>query len=188
MNINSKSAKNIFTSRPLVSESEIGQKRVFTVQNVSQPQDVKDAEGNLVLEANGTGAVLRKVIVGLTANSEIAVRNERNKAIRAEAMAAEAAGDATAADSLFNKYLNKCQLSFNVLSTSSLFGKITKGDDIKGIIEKVTTENGSLLTLGGVSIAAIERASTKSTWDDDAETAAPIDAEAAAAAAAATTA
>lgn len=186
--LNKKSAKAIFSSRPLVPTTAIGQKQMFSVQSVSAPQDVKDAQGNLVLEANGTGAVLRRIIVALRANSEIAVLNERTKAIRAEAMAAEAAGNTAKAHELFNQYLNKCQLSFNVLSTSSNFGKIEKGDDVKGVIEKVTTENGSLMTLIEVSIAKVERASAKSTWDDEDASTATEDAEAIAAAAAAVTA
>lgn len=115
--------------------------------------EVKNADGSPVPAADGSGEVLRKRIINVVANSDIALKNERNLASLKAGRAAELAGDEIAAAKHYNDFLNKCQLSFNVLSTQKAFETIADGDQIKGKLSVVTTDKGSLLTIDGKSIS-----------------------------------
>ena len=151
------SVQNIMNSRRLVTEDMAtnGRLVVFTVRGKGTVLPVKTKAGDDVPAADGSGEQLMKRIFNVVANSQLAINNKRNQDLLRAGYAAEQAGDTAKAEELYNEYLNAIQVSFNVLSTSSAFNKITDGDQIKASVAKVTTENGSLLTLDAKSIAVV---------------------------------
>jgi hypothetical protein len=156
MKFTSKSVTGIMRKRTLVPETLVGKKVVLTIRGNGTTVDVKDKEGNYVQSVVQAGTVFQKVIFNTESNSGIAMASARNKQILQEALAAERLGNADEASDLFQDFLNAVQLSFSVPTTSSLIGKLSDRIDISARVIKVTTENGSLLTIDPTSIAIKE--------------------------------
>lgn len=145
--------QRIMSKRSKITEDMVGQFVVVTVQgngNIIMPKN-KDGE---YIKSAIDDSVLEKRIFNVDSNSGVAMRNDRTKELLRKAYAAERSGDSATAALLYNDYLNKTRISFGVLSSSSLFDKIKSGDQIKAKVAKVTTSNGSLLTLEEISIVA----------------------------------
>lgn len=150
------SVQNIINSRATITEQMEGSFQVLTVRGNGNIIPVKTKDGELIPAADGSGVMLEKRILNCVCNSGIAMKNERNQATLREAYAAEKAGNLDKAAELYNTYLNKTQVSVSVLSTSALFNKIQDGDQVKGKVQKITTENGSILTLDQKSLSIKE--------------------------------
>ena len=149
----SQSVKGIMNKRALVTAAQIGRRVVLTVQGDGNTVDVKDKEGNFVQSVVEEGTVLQKRIFNAKANSEIAMKNPRNRQYLIDAIAAEKAGDTAKADALFNDYLNSVQLSFSIVLPNTTAGKLANNVEISGKVQEITTEKGSLLTIDASSIA-----------------------------------
>lgn len=150
--LSSASVAAIMNKRTPVSDSHIGQKVVLTVQGRGNVIDVINKAGELVVSTT-TGEILQKKIFNCKASSRMALKNERNRAIFAEGMAFEKAGDTQSADSCFVDFLNKTQLSFSVLLPSAVADVLDNGVDIAAKVQLIETENGSTLTLDPSTIA-----------------------------------
>lgn len=155
MTFNSKNVQQIMRKRTLVPETLVGKKVILTIRGNGTTIDVKDKSGNFVQSVVEAGTVFQKVIFNTESNSGIAMASVRNKQILQEALAAEKLGAPEASD-LFQDFLNAVQLSFSVPTTSSLIGKLGDRIDISARVIKVTTENGSLLTIDPATIAVKE--------------------------------
>lgn len=154
------SALAILNSRKMISAGQIGQLIQTTIVGNGTIIPMTDKEGNQVYDANKQP--LFKVIYNAKLNSGIAQANERNKDILREAMTAFKAGDAETASEKINEYLNKVQVSFNVILSSGQTAPFGPKEVVKGQVAMVTTENGSLLTLENVSaVAAVQAQSIK---------------------------
>lgn len=147
--------QNVLNSRKRITEQMVGTHVVMSIRGNGNVIDVKNKQGELVPAADGSGAVLQKKIFNLVTNSDIAIKNERNKQILRDGYKAEQAGDSAKAAELYNDYLNKTQVSISVLSTSANFNKIANGDQVKGKVQKITTDNGSILTLDPSSLSVV---------------------------------
>jgi hypothetical protein len=151
----SASVKAIMSKRTIVTNEHVGHKVKITVQGDGNVIDVKDKAGELVMSAVEEGTVLQKKIFNCRAASALAMRNPRNIEFLKAGLAAEKAGDAEGAHENFNKYLNATQISFGVLLPSNTAEKIGNGQEIAAVVERVDTENGSLLTLDSSTISMV---------------------------------
>ena len=154
----STSVKSIMNKRSTIP-AEAENKRVkFLVQGNGNVIDVKDKEGEFVMSTipGFEGTVLQKKIFNLRANSGVAMASERNRQYLIDALKAEKSGDTAKADELFNQYLNSVQMSFGVLLPSAIADKLASGVEIAATVVKVTTENGSLLTIDPSTISIVE--------------------------------
>jgi hypothetical protein len=151
--ITSSSVKGIMNKRALVKAEQIGRRVVLTVQGDGNTVDVKDKEGNYVQSVVEPGTVLQKRIFNAKANSEIAMKNPRNRQYLIDAIAAEKAGDTAKADELFSAYLNAVQISFSVVLPNAVASKLGNNVEISGKVQEITTEKGSLLTIDPSSIS-----------------------------------
>lgn len=172
--MNMASVKGIMNKRILIPASAEGKSFLFTIQGNGNVIDVKNKAGELVQSIVEEGTVLQKTIFNTRANSGHAMGLEINKQLLKDAVAAERAGDATKAHELFNKYLNAVQISLSVLHPSSLLSQLSTNVDIKGKVQKITTDNGSLLTIdpSSISVVAPEIAGTTNFSFDELEEAA----------------
>lgn len=170
MALTSKSAKAIFESRKLIKTSDEGSTVKMRLQGSGNVIDVTRTDGSLVVDEN-SGDVLRKMIHNTKFNSEAAVNAAPNKELLKNAIVAEKSGDAKLADELFNKYLNKVQFSFSVLSTQSMFGKLSANQRVEGTVERIDTDNGTILTIDPKTIVVLEAAevTASSVWGVEAE-------------------
>jgi hypothetical protein len=168
--LNAKAVQVIMKQRGLVQEAQAGKKKVLlTVQGNGVIVDVKDKEGAFVQSVTEPGTVFRKMIFNVKANSDLAMRNPLNTAILKDAVLAERAGEAEKAHELYNSYLNKVQVSFSIPLPSKLEDKLSDGVEISARVEKITTDNGSLLTIDPKTISIVEPdALGKTTFDLDA--------------------
>lgn len=154
--INSQSVKSIMSKRTLIPESAIGKRTVLTVQGNGNVIDVRNKAGEFISSVVDPNLVFQKKIFNCKAVSGIAMANPRNQQLLRDAIAAERSGDAEKASGLFNDFLNAVQLSFSIPLPSAKADKISDGVEIAGLIEKVTTENGSLLTVDASTISVVE--------------------------------
>ncbi len=155
--MNKQAAINIMNKRVLVSETLVGRTMQLSLQGDGNTVDVKNKAGVLVLSiTEPEGTVFRKRIYNCKANSEIAMRNERNRQLWKEAIAAEKAGKADEAHDKFSAFLNAVQFSFNIPLPSSIVGKLSDKTDISGKVQKIDTDKGSLLTLDPSTVKALE--------------------------------
>lgn len=162
-----KSVQNILNSRKVtVQASEVGDFIKFSIAQVSNPLPVKNAAGEFVPEAGGSGAMLHKRIITLKANSAVAVNNARNNDTLRAGFALEQEGKADEATEKYSEYLDKCRLSFSVLSTARNFDAFAEGDRIQGQVQEVKTDKGSLLTLDPTTVTAIEASNGTATSID----------------------
>lgn len=152
--MNLESVKAIFNKRGLITKAQIGKRVRLTVQSGGNVIDVENSDGEKIFEAGSNdGVVLQKKLFNLKCNSEVAIKNERNKGILKEANELEKAGDAEKAHDGYNDYLNKVQVSVGILSTASMFNKLQAGDEIAAQVQLITTENGELLTIDPSTIS-----------------------------------
>lgn len=129
--------------------------------------DVTDKAGNLVQSADGSG-ILRKRIFNLNATSEVAMKNPANIALLQQIKALHTAGadgkpvvvagQEQVVHDLINEFLNKTQVTFSLLSGTSLFDSadLTNGSEISGKLIEVVTDKGSLLTIEPSTISVAE--------------------------------
>lgn len=155
----STSVKSIMQKRQTIPAEAVGKRVKFLIQGDGNVIDVLDKEGNVVQSVVEPGTVLQKKIFNLRANSALAMQNERTRAHILEAIKLEKAGgeeNLEKAGEKFNDYLNSTQMSFGVLLPSPLIAKLHAGVEIAATVEKVTTENGSLLTIDPSTISVVE--------------------------------
>ncbi len=152
----SSSVKSIMQKRITVPAQAVGKRVKLMLQGNGNVIDVKDKEGNEVQSVVEPGTVLQKKIFNTRANSALAMGNERNRQYLKDALAAEKAGEAEKAAELFNNYLNATQISFGVLLPSAIVDKLSTGVEIAGTIQKIDTDNGSLLTIDPSTISVVE--------------------------------
>lgn len=167
-----KTLEAIFNKRKMASSALVGRKIVVTIQGDGNVVDAQDASGNPVPSVNG--GILQKRVFNTRANSEVAVRNQRNRDILAQIKIANKSGDENKVDELVNEYLNKVQLSFNVLSGSAFFeeGVLQNGAEISATLQEITTPKGSFMTLDPSSISVLKPATlgeSKFSFDMDLE-------------------
>lgn len=164
------SVKSIMTKRILVPSDAEGKLVKMFIQGNGNIVDVKNKEGELVTSSvkGQEGVVLQKKIFNLRAASQLAMSNPRNRQFLIDGLAAEKAGDTAKAHELFNAYLNATQVSFGVILPSPIAEKLSTGVQVQAVIAKVTTENGSLLTIDSstLSVVAAENYGT-ATFDLD---------------------
>jgi hypothetical protein len=143
--------------RATLTDAQKGETVKFNIQGDGFTLPVTDKTGAQVNDQR-TGQPLYKTIYGVKANSEVAMRNPQNKAIFAEAMKAETAGDMEKAHTLYNQYLNKVQISFNVIINPGRETTTFRNKQlVEGELELITTENGQLITMKNVIAAEVKR-------------------------------
>lgn len=156
--ITSASVKGIMVKRIAVPQEAVGKRVKFQVQGDGNTVDVKNKDNELVLSTipGYEGTVLQKKIFNLKANSAVAMSNTRNRQYLIDGLKAEKAGDADAAHDFFNQYLNSVQMSFGILLPSNVADKLHAGVEIAASVQKIETENGSLLTIDPSTISIVE--------------------------------
>jgi hypothetical protein len=153
--INAKAIQAIMKQRTAVPDSVAGGKKILlTIQGSGTKIQLVDKNGITV--ANDDGEVIDKMIYNLRANSEVAMKNPANREFLMAGIRAEKAGEMEEADKQFSTYLNKVQMSFSLLLPSAVAGKLADGVEISARVEKITTDNGSLLTIDPKSISIVE--------------------------------
>lgn len=154
--VTSQMLMRLMNSRTLIQATDEGKRVELAIRgDGSAPQDVKDKAGNLIQSVVETGTVFQTIIFNTMSNSGIAMGNELNKTLLKEGLAAEKAGNKELAHEKFNAYLNAVTVSFNVPTTSSVLQKLADRVHIAAVIVKVTTPNGSLLTIDPKSISVL---------------------------------
>lgn len=161
--INMEAAQNIYNKRRAtgyITRNEVGKRFEFRVAGPGNDIIVKDRNGEVVRSIVNPDMPMEKRIFNVTAISAVAESNPTILAILSEAMAAEAAGDAVKADELFNAWLNKCSVSFNViLPLKAEMASLVAGDRVKGTVRLLTPEEngtkGELITLEDVSASPV---------------------------------
>lgn len=156
--LNAQSVNAIMRKRSSLPVSMVGKKVVMTIQGDGNVIDVKNAKGELVLSTlpGQEGIVLQKKIFNVKTNSQLALSNPRNRQYLIDAAKAEKAGDVDAANELYNQFLNSCQVSFGIILPSAIADKLANGVDISATVQKIDTENGSLLTIDTSTISIKE--------------------------------
>lgn len=144
-------ALKILSSRSLITAAMAGQLIRTTIVGQGTTLPLTDKDGNQVKDDKG--APLYKHIYNAKLTSQIAQVNERNREILKKAIA----GDEEA----MNDYLNKTQVSFNVVLRSGQVPPFAQGQVIDGIVDIVTTDNGSLITLKNVTTPVAKTLGTK---------------------------
>lgn len=152
----STSVKSIMGKRVLVPTAMVGKRVKLTVQGDGNTIDVLDKEGEFVQSITEPGLVLTKRIFNLKASSQLAMGNERNRQILKDALAAEKARKHDEASELFTEYMNKTQVSVGILLPSATAGKLANNVEISGVVSRIDTDNGSLLTVDPSTISVHE--------------------------------
>lgn len=155
--LNRKAVESIMNKRGRLDEALVGKKVRFTVQGNGTLMDVKKkATGELVQSVVEPGTVFQTRIFNLSANSSIAAKSHANHALAAAGLAAERAGNYEEAHKYYTAFLNALQVSFNVPTTSRVCDQLGDQVDIEARVIKITTDNGSLLTIDPTTIRVIE--------------------------------
>lgn len=131
--------------------------------------DVRNADNELVQTYTNDGTTLQKKIFNTNTRAISGLNNPETKWHFNEGVKAERAGDEQLASDHFQAWLNRCTLSFSVLSTQPEFDTIGKGDEIDCSLESVTTENGTMIGISNKNIkikAVIAGKTTEATLDD----------------------
>jgi len=166
------SVKSIMNKRTLVPTTMIGKRVRLTIQGDGNIIDVRNKAGELVANVvAGDGTNLQKKIYNCKAVSQIAMTSPLARTLLSNAVAAEKAGGAIVGkltndpaevavphtvDEYATAYLNHVQLSFGILLPSAKIDQLANGVEIAAKVEKVTTENGSLLTLDPSTLSIVE--------------------------------
>jgi len=152
----SKTVTNIMNKRKLLDARLEGKKVRFTITTAGTAVLVKRKDNGEVVESIvEPGTPFEKVIFNVDANSSLAMANKLNWKFAQDGIAAEKAGNYAAAHEAFNTFLNKMQVSFSVPSTNPVLSQLGRQVDIEGRVVKVTTPNGSLLTIDPASIRVL---------------------------------
>lgn len=154
--LNRKMAEGLMTKRGLVDESMVGRKYIFTIRGNGTVVDVKTKEGELVQSVVEPGTVFQTRIFNLQAKSAIALKNPANHVLAAAGIAAERMGNYEEADKQYQAFLNATGVSFNIPTTNRLTDRLGDQVDIEAKVIKITTDNGSLLTIDSSTIRVIE--------------------------------
>lgn len=157
--ISMNSVKTIMQKRITIPEDAVGKRVLVMVQGDGNVIDVKNKLGELVLSTlpGQQGVVLQKKLFNLRANSGIAMANSRNHDLLREAVTLEKAGKLQEASDKYNAYLNAVQISFGViLPLTGPAARLAANVEVIGTVEKVTTDNGSLLTIDPNTISVKE--------------------------------
>jgi hypothetical protein len=150
-NLSKDAALKIISSRIPVSAAMVGQLIRTTIVGNGTTVPLTDKTG---AQVNGSdGQPLFKHIYNVKARSEVAQMNERNRGYLKAALG----GDEEA----LNTYLNKTQVSFGVILRAGQVPPFVAGQVVDGIVDMVTTENGSLLSLKNVTSPAAKVINTK---------------------------
>lgn len=174
--LTSSAVKAIMSKRSTIPAEAVGKRVKFIIQGDGNVIDVTDKAGNVVRSITDTDLVLQKKIFNLKANSGLAMQNERTRSYIKNGLVAEklgadgkvhgeingVTGDYTAHQWL-SAYLNSTQISFGVLLPNSVLAKLTGGVEIAATVQKIDTDNGSLLTIDASSISVVEPESYGST-------------------------
>lgn len=147
--------------RGLVRTTDEGKTMSFTAKGKPTQLSVTDKDGNYVPSAANPDEVLQKWIINVNANSQLAMQNPRTKQLLSDAIAKEKAGEN--ADEEYQAFLNATQVSFNVLN-EGVASQLTNNCEFSAKVVKITTENGSLLTLDATTVRILapgELAQTK---------------------------
>jgi hypothetical protein len=154
--MNKTSVIAIMNKRGRLDESFVGKKVQLTIQGNGTTVDVKTKEGVLVESVVEPGTVFQKKIFNVQANSAIAMKNVENNKLAAAGLAAERAGNYEEAHKHYTAFLNAMQVSFSVPSTSPILHQLGDRVDIEARVIKITTPNGSLLTIDPATIRVLE--------------------------------
>lgn len=157
----------IMNKRVRLTSAMLNRKVIASIVGNGNVIDVTDKAGNLVQSADGSG-ILRKRIFNLNATSEVAMKNPANIALLQQIKALHTAGadgkpvvvagQEQVVHDLINEFLNKTQVTFSLLSGTSLFDSadLTNGSEISGKLIEVVTDKGSLLTIEPSTISVAE--------------------------------
>lgn len=152
-----KAAQGIISSRSEISAAHINQFTVLTVSGDGALMDVKDKEQNLILSADGTGAVLRKKVYNTKCNNAMAASSPYFKDLFKKAYRFEVAGNMIEAEQAYKDLLNGIQVDFGILDNHKLFHAIQDGDQVKGKIVEIRSEKGySVLTFDPKTISIMK--------------------------------
>jgi hypothetical protein len=166
--LNRKMVESRMNRLGLVDDSMVGKKYMFTVRGNGTVIDVKNKAGEYVQSVVEPGTVFQTRIFNLDAKSAIALKNPANHALAATGLAAERAGNYAEAHEKYQDFLNAVRLSFNIPTTSRIVDRLGDQVDIEARVIKITTENGSLLTIDPTTIRVIEpEVLPTSTWSFD---------------------
>ena len=166
--ITKQSLEMIMKSRDAVSVNDVNEKVTLTIQGNGNIFDVKNKGGEYVQSVREPGSVFQKKIFNCKANSQLAMKDERNGQLLRDGHAAWAAGEFSKADEYYSKYLNNVQLSFGIPLPSAVADTLSNNMDIEARVQKITTENGSLLTIDPSTITVIKaRKLSKTTFTVD---------------------
>lgn len=153
-----KAAQKILGSRAMVTlkDAQLGKTVQFNIQGNGNTIPMLNKDGVHVVDSNGLP--LYKTIYGVKANSQIAMMNPLNKDLFRQALAAETAGDMDEAHKLYNKYLNKVQVSFNIVLNHGRNNPTFRDKQlVEGEIDLITTENGQLVSMKNVIAAQVDK-------------------------------
>lgn len=158
MKLNKEITESIFRKRDLLRLHQVGQTVRFHVAGRGNMIPVTRKDGSQVFDA-ATGTIpLMKSIYNTSANSELALKNKRNLDILKGAEEAERDGDFDAASAAYNDFLNKIQVSFNVMHNPGRTPvQFYDKQLVEGEVELITTENGQMLTVTNVRAVAVEK-------------------------------
>jgi hypothetical protein len=150
---NRSSFEGFMGARKVFNESQVGKLVQAVIVGNGNLITVKDIKGQPVIK---DGQPLQKMIYNVDKNSSLALTNPRLREKAVKAIALEGESKFQEASDLYNEMLNDMQISFDVWANSSR--RFSNGQVIQGILEKVTTEKGSLLKLTNVSAVQAEQA------------------------------
>lgn len=153
------SVQSIIANRAIIRTSQAGDTLRFHVQGNGNTIPVVTKDGAQVMASGTDNVPLLKTIYGLKCNSHVAMLNPRNQEILRTAYAAEAEGDEDTAHAAYNDYLNKIQVSFNVIiNPGRKITSFTNGQLVEGEVALISTEKGQLLTLDNVRGVVVAKA------------------------------
>jgi hypothetical protein len=154
--LNRKAVESIMNKRGRLDEALVGKKVRLTIERNGTKMDVKNKAGELVQSVVEPGTVFQTIVFNLQANSSIAAKNAANHALAAAGLAAERTGNYEEAHKQYQAFLNALQVSFNIPTTHRLADQLGDQVDIEARVIKITTENGSLLTIDPTTIRIFE--------------------------------
>lgn len=153
--ITSKQVLAFMNSRTLIQSSDEGKRVQLVVRGNGTDIIVKNKDGEAVQSVIEPGTAFEVRIFNTNSNSSIAMGNDRNKMLLKEGLTAEKAGNKELAHEKFTAFLNAVAVSFNIPVTSSIVSKLADRVHIAGTVVKITTPNGSLLTIDPKSISVL---------------------------------
>lgn len=152
-----KAAQGVISSRAQISASDVNEYRVLTVSGNGSLMDVRTKADELVLSADGTGAVLRKKVYNTKCNNAMAASSPYFKDLCKKAHRFEVAGNMIEAEKAYKELLNGIQVDFGILDNHKLFHAIQDGDQVKGQIIEIRSEKGySVLTFDPKTISIMK--------------------------------